>query len=259
MKAYYLRFGHTFAALARPHRLRTSEAKVSTPAISSRGPIARGVMLGLVAATALLGGCKKNAPAPQARDNASDPVASVRPVASNSTLPVEGSAARASSPAAGNEAPRPELAITWDDPPEWERVTPKSRMRLAQYIVKPVAPDTEPGEVTLFHFGPNMGGGVEENITRWTNQFSGVDPKAIKRTTKTNGDLSHHLVQVESGQFQSSPMMGGPAEPKPNYGLLGVVTEAPSGKYFFKLTGPSKTVAANVGAFEKLVDSIKNK
>ena len=54
-------------------------------------------------------------------------------------------------------------------------------------------------------------------------------------------------------------MMGGPAEPKPKFGLLGAVTEAPSGKYFFKLTGPSKTVAANLAAFEKLIDSIKTK
>ncbi len=207
--------------------IRTSDPKVSLYG-AARAQVGRGsLVLGLLAMSALVGGCKKSAP--------SDKVAEQSTAALTSSVVVGSSAVVGSNaePAIGGPAPNgvllpsasatpgaaasgAELAITWSDPPEWERVTPKSRMRLAQYKVKPVAGDTEPGEVTLFHFGPNMGGGVEENITRWTNQFSGVDAKAIKRTTKTNGELSHHLVQIESGQFQSSPMMGGPPNPNPS-------------------------------------------
>lgn len=151
-----------------------------------------------------------------------------------------------------------ELAITWKDPDGWQRVQPKSPMRAAQYSVPPVAGDAEAAEVTVFHFGPQMGGGVEENISRWTGQFKGVAPEAIARSSKTANGLTHFFVQITAGQFQgTSPMMGGaPSEPKDNFGLLGVVTEAPSGKYFFKMTGPSKTVAANKAAFDQLVDSI---
>lgn len=154
-----------------------------------------------------------------------------------------------------------ELAITWKDPDGWQRVQPKSPMRAAQYSVPAVAGDAEPAEVTVFHFGPQMGGGVEDNISRWTGQFKGVAPEAIERSSKSGNDLTHSFVQIKSGQFQgTSPMMGGPpSEPKDNYGLLGVVTEAPSGKYFFKMTGPSKTVAANKAAFDALVDSIRIK
>lgn len=252
MKAYYSRFRHTFGLAAASDVVRVKRAKVSSHAGGDVRVGARSVVLGALAIVTV--GCNKSAP----NQKSSQQPATSAVTVETSSSPVTSVAERPAAPAHGAPGAT-ELAITWSDPPEWERVTPKSRMRLAQYVVKPVGGDTEAGEVTLFHFGPNMGGGVEENITRWTGQFSGVDPKTIKRTTKTNGNLSHHLVQIESGQFQSSPMMGGPAEPKPNYGLLGAVTEAPSGKYFFKLTGPSKTVAANLGAFEKLIDSIKTK
>lgn len=154
-----------------------------------------------------------------------------------------------------------ELAITWKDPAGWQRVQPKSPMRAAQYSVPAVAGDAEPAEVTVFHFGPQMGGGVEENISRWTGQFKGVAPEAIARSSKSSNGLTHSFVQITTGEFQGmAPMMGGgPVEPKASYGLLGVVTEAPSGKYFFKMTGPSKTVAANKAAFDQLVDSIAAK
>lgn len=151
------------------------------------------------------------------------------------------------------------LAITWKDPEGWQRVTPSSPMRAAQYKVPPAAGDTESGEVTVFHFGPQMGGGVEDNIARWTGQFAGVAPEAIKRQQRVVNGLTHSFVQIDAGRFQGSNMMGAPSEPKDNYGLLGVVTEAPSGKYFFKLTGPSKTVATNEAKFQALVDSIQSK
>lgn len=192
----------------------------------------------------------------------------IKPAAQPTTVtpPVTSSTAPKPTVAPGADMGRPasstgELAITWQDPEGWQRVQPKSPMRAAQYAVPPVAGDSEPGEVTVFHFGSQMGGGVEDNISRWTGQFAGVAPEAIERSSKSGNDLTHSFVQIKSGRFQGmSPMMGGaPSEPKDNYGLLGVVTEAPSGKYFFKMTGPSKTVAANKAAFEQLVDSIRTK
>ncbi len=151
------------------------------------------------------------------------------------------------------------LAITWKDPEGWQRVAPSSPMRAAQYSVPPVAGDTESAELTVFYFGAQMGGGVEDNISRWTGQFKGVAPDAVKRNQKEANGLTHSFVQIETGQFQGASMMGTPSETKENYGLLGVVTEAPSGKYFFKMTGPSKTVAANEGKFLAMVESIQTK
>jgi hypothetical protein len=211
-------------------------------------------------ATFLALACQR-APSEPAAKPAAESSATATPPATASAAPV----AKPVNPHAGDMG-RPagspgELAITWKDPEGWQRVQPKSPMRAAQYAVPPVAGDAEPAEVTVFHFGPQMGGGVEENISRWTGQFKGVAPEAIARSQKSSNGLTHSFVQITAGQFQGmSPMMGGaPGEPKDNYGLLGVVTEAPSGKYFFKMTGPSKTVTASKAAFEQLVDSIAAK
>ena len=54
----------------------------------------------------------------------------------------------------------------------------------------------------------------------------------------------------------SSGGMGG-GKPKEHFGLVGGIVESPSGAYFFKLTGPSKTVKQAKPDFYKLLDSIK--
>lgn len=232
--------------------------------VSGRGsvPARRGFVRAawLVVGAVVSLGCQR-APSEPPSKPAAEPAVSATPPATVSAAP----APKPANPH-GADMGRPasaasELAITWSDPDGWQRVAPKSPMRAAQYSVPPAAGDSEAAEVTVFHFGPQMGGGVEENISRWTGQFKGVAPEAIARSSKNANGLTHSFVQITSGQFQGmGPMMGGGAsEPKDNYGLLGVVTEAPSGKYFFKMTGPSKTVASNKAAFEQLVDSIRTK
>ena len=44
---------------------------------------------------------------------------------------------------------------------------------------------------------------------------------------------------------------------KKDFGLLGAILEAPSGVYFFKLTGPKKTVAGAKKQFDALLASVK--
>ena len=55
----------------------------------------------------------------------------------------------------------------------------------------------------------------------------------------------------------ASGMPGAPAVPKPDYALLGAIVESPSGSYFFKLTGPSATVANQRDRFHGLLDSVR--
>ncbi len=165
------------------------------------------------------------------------------------------SAAAARNPHAGAA----ELGVTWSDPEGWERVTTKSPMRAAEYKVPPAAGDTEAAEVTVFYFGADMGGGVDENLNRWAKQFTGVNEADVKRTSRDSNGLTHHLIHVPKGEYAGMAMMGGSAPAKRNYGMLGAVTVAPSGKYFFKMTGPSNTVAANQASFEKLIESVKSK
>jgi hypothetical protein len=130
-------------------------------------------------------------------------------------------------------------------------------MRKATYVVPKAPGDTADGEMAVFYFGAGQGGDVEANITRWTAQFGDVKPESIQRSERTVSDLVQHIVEIPQGTYTNSMAMHGPKEPQPNFALLGAVVDSPSGKYFFKLTGPANTVKAAKEDFFKLLDSAK--
>jgi hypothetical protein len=45
-------------------------------------------------------------------------------------------------------------------------------------------------------------------------------------------------------------------EKKPNFRMIAAVVETPAGSYFFKLTGPNRTVEAARSAYVTLLDSV---
>ena len=151
----------------------------------------------------------------------------------------------------------PAVEITWVDPPGLRRVPPKNSMRKASYEVPHVASDTEDGELAVFYFGPGQGGGIEQNVERWVKQFSGIQPSDVKRADRDANGLREHTVEIVRGTFESGMPGAGPAGPKKDYALEGAIVEAPSGAYFFKMTGPTKTVAAARAAFMALLDSVR--
>ncbi|MFO7180379.1 MAG: hypothetical protein DIU78_016890 [Pseudomonadota bacterium] len=148
------------------------------------------------------------------------------------------------------------MGITWEDPPGWERVGKSNPMRKATYRIPRAPGDSEDGELAVFYFGPGQGGGIEANVDRWVKQFSDVPEDGVRRADRSANGLRQHTVEIEKGTF-SSGMPGGPTRPKPGFGLLGGIVEAPTGVYFFKMTGPSATVSAARPAFYKLLDSVK--
>jgi len=151
----------------------------------------------------------------------------------------------------------PPVEITWIDPPGLTRVPPKNAMRKASYEVPKVDGDTENGELAVFYFGPGQGGGIEQNVDRWVKQFSDIQPSDVKRADRQANGLREHTVEISSGTFDGGMPGMGTAGPKKNYALEGAIVEAPSGAYFFKMTGPAKTVAAARGAFLQLLDSVR--
>ena len=131
-------------------------------------------------------------------------------------------------------------------------------MRKASYEVPRVAGDAEDGELAVFYFGPGQGGGIDANVDRWVKQFSGISPDSVKRADREANGLREHTVEIQSGTFNSGmPGMGGSAGPKKDYALEGAIVEAPSGAYFFKMTGPAHTIAAARKAFLQLLDSVR--
>jgi hypothetical protein len=150
-------------------------------------------------------------------------------------------------------AAAPAREIVWNDPFGWEKVSPSSPMRKATYRVPPAPKDPEGGEMAVFFFR-GEGGSTEANIQRWIAQFLDAKPSDVKRAQRTINGMSQTIVEIE-GTFASG-MPGEPPTPKPKYRLIGTVVETPVGPYFFKLTGPRKTVEAAREAYLAMLESI---
>ena len=134
-------------------------------------------------------------------------------------------------------------------PKDWKSVQPSSSMRRAQFsLPAPNGDDGDAGEMTVFYFGPNAGG-VEANITRWVGQFTKADGSAlgendVERTTMQMGGMPITIVKFKGTQKPSSmPGMAPTPERKNSMNISGIVM-TPDGPWFFKGTGPEKTMEA---------------
>ncbi|UJR81281.1 hypothetical protein [Sandaracinus amylolyticus] len=133
---------------------------------------------------------------------------------------------------------------------------PSSPMRAAEYAVR----DHEGAELTVFHFGRDQGGGVDENVARWVDQFEQPDGRpsrevAVIERAEVNG-IRVTRVQVAGAFAGMRGMGGGGGAAQPGYRLLGAIAEGPDGMVFFKLTGPEAAVQDASGAFESLIASL---
>ena len=130
-------------------------------------------------------------------------------------------------------------------------------MRKATYEVASAAGDSPSAEMAVFYFGPEQGGDIESNIQRWVAQFQGIPSGGILRSQREANSLTQHVVEIPEGTYSNAMRPGAPGAPMAGYSLLGAVVLAPTGKYFFKLTGPSATVKTQRDAFFKLLASMK--
>jgi hypothetical protein len=129
-------------------------------------------------------------------------------------------------------------------------------MRVATYAV-PAAKGADPGECTVFFFGPGQGGGVDENIERWSRQFEGSPP--AKRSKKSVAGMGVTFADLEGTYLNPGGGLMISQGKRPGYRLLGAIVEAPRGPVFIKMTGPAGTMAAARAAFDGLVGSIVKK
>ncbi|HJW13185.1 MAG TPA: hypothetical protein VJ776_00740 [Thermoanaerobaculia bacterium] len=155
-------------------------------------------------------------------------------------------------PAAAVAAEGTAAGVKWTVPATWksEAVRP---MRVATYDI-PAASGSEDGECGVFHFGQGQGGSVEENLTRWAQQFEGAAP--AKKAERTVRGLKVHTIDVSGTYLASGGPMMKPQGKKPGYRLLGAIIEAPEGLVFFKCIGPAATLGKAQADFESLVGSL---
>lgn len=153
-----------------------------------------------------------------------------------------------------------QVALQFDAPADWVAVEPSSPMRVAQFLLPRVDDDTEDAECAVFYFG-GEGGTVEANLDRWTNQMLQEDdsPSADVATT-TSFEVAGMPVTVLDvpGIYAAEVVPGSKMRYyKRNFRLKAAVVESPDGPYFFKLTGPSRTVTRWETEFNTLINSVR--
>ncbi len=213
-------------------------ASASAP-VPTRFPPVRSVTFALIA-VALGQGCKKT-PEPTGSDGPS-------------FLAMGAGSKPATPPVAPSALP---LGVTWADPAGWVKDAKSNPMRKATYRIPRAKGDEEDAELAIFYFGPGQGGGIDANVERWVKQFSKRKPDEPKRADRTANGLHQHTVEIEEGTYDGGMGMQGAKKERPGFALLGAIVEAPSGAYFFKLTGPKATVQRSRDSFYELLDSIK--
>jgi hypothetical protein len=152
-------------------------------------------------------------------------------------------------------------ALKWTAPSEWVSEKPTSNMRKAQYRLPRAEGDPEDAEMLVFYF-QGGGGGVQMNIDRWIGMFNKADGSpatdSAKTTKKVANGIPITIVDVVGTYMAGSgAMTGGEPKAKPNFRMLAAVAEHGSGPWFFKLTGPAKTISKWEGSFTKFLDTLQ--
>ena len=201
----------------------------------------------LLVLVSLLACQSKTAPVSQAP--AQPAPAQPAPTANAHPPPGAPAAAPGSAPKAGG--------LTWSEAAPLVRRTPKSSMRAAEYGVS----GDDRVELAVFYFGPDQGGSVESNVSRWLGQITQADgsdsASKAKRSTREVGGITVALVEV-AGDYKGGMAMPGAPAPVPQAGalLLGAIANGPNGPVFFKLVGPREAVERSRAAFDQMIGSL---
>jgi len=134
-------------------------------------------------------------------------------------------------------------------PEIWKQSKPSSRLRLAQFTIPKLKGDAEDGELALFNFG--AGGGAKANIDRWVGQFQ-TNEREVKVNEGALETGRYFFVEI-SGTYNKpiGPPIARQTKAAPGSRMLGVILGIEDkGIYFFKMTGPDKTVAAQASALK---------
>lgn len=128
-------------------------------------------------------------------------------------------------------------------------------MRVATYLVARADGDTEDGEMSV----SRVGGSIEANLGRWKAQFDPVKAEATKRQERTIAGLRVTIFET-AGAYTGMFVKGQAIKPKEGWAMLAVIVEVQGGDpWFFKLTGPEKTLAAARPDFDSLANSMRPK
>ena len=155
--------------------------------------------------------------------------------------------------------PSDNTSLAYTPPTDWLQQEPVSSMRHDQYEL-PGPGGNDPATLAIFK---GIGGSVDSNIDRWKKQFI-VPPNTAesnwdKQESKVVNQIPMHIVSVQGTYLKSRMpmMMDGPKIELKDYALLAVIAETNTGLWFFKVTGPQKTVKFWEKDFDTFIDTFR--
>ncbi len=133
-------------------------------------------------------------------------------------------------------------------PESWKKEPVSSQFRKAQMKVPKVEGDSEDADFVVYYFDGG-GGGVDPNIERWVKSFQPAGRKT--KATAGKAPQGEYVFLDLEGTWNKpvGPTVQQRTREMPNARALSVILTTKEGNYFIRLTGPAKTVAANVDAF----------
>ena len=151
-------------------------------------------------------------------------------------------------------------ALRYDAPNDWIEQPSESPVRVTEFRLPRVPGDPEDAELVVFYFG-GSGGSVEANLQRWIGQMAQPDGRSSFAVASTMGFEANGFevtVLDVPGTYVAAVTPGSATRlDRPNFRLMAAVVETPVGPYFFKLTGPDRTVARWDDRFGVFLRSIR--
>ncbi|MBU0691085.1 hypothetical protein KKC97_02795 [bacterium] len=144
-------------------------------------------------------------------------------------------------------------------PEGWKKVEASSSMRLAEVQLERAAGDTMDATLAVFHF-PGTGGDATSNIRRWQGQMKGPhgEPGAEVAVTDTLTLYGITVITTDITGTQLPSGMGmGPSSEIPDSRMIASVIETGVGNWFFKFTGPAKTITAHEAKIRAFLKTAK--
>ena len=150
-------------------------------------------------------------------------------------------------------------SLRFDPPPDWVRIETSSPSRVAQFGLPRASGDPEDAELVVYYFG-GEGGAVEANLERWTNQMLQPDdrPSSDAATTTSFEVAGMSVIVLDVPGIYTAQVQPGSGMRyyKRGFRLKAAVVETSAGPYFFKLTGPGRTVTEHESAFNALLSTV---
>ena len=147
------------------------------------------------------------------------------------------------------------LGVKMNVPESWKSKDTNSNVHLIQFSIPKGEGDKDDTEASVWYYGLNGAGSINEIFQRWIDEFDPKDRKLKITTGKCPGG-DYILMDIGGTWDRKVPTPQGGLKVVHTTGReIAVAVKGQQGDYFYRLMGPETTVAANVDAFRAAISA----